>query len=121
MSCFDPSRARRGYSLLEILVALSIVSLILAASVVYIRAPSPSLQRQAKIATAFRDAENLRLQAIGKKSHVVWTLENGDCAQSGQPTEITFFGDGSASGDPICIEGVRLIWRRSLGLLSVDE
>lgn len=96
----DPSGPRAGVSLFETMVALAILSLLVAVVAGAARGPSPRLQQEAAIAQILRAAQEVRLRAI-QEGRAIAMGPDHTCEDATAPT---FFPDGSAQGGPLCLE-----------------
>lgn len=91
-----------GFTILEAMVSLAITALILSVSVVAISRGSPRLEQQGAMVELLAEARAARRQAIKSGAPVHYASTAVACG-SEIPAEITFFSDGSALGDDICI------------------
>ena len=118
-SHFDRKRSRRaGFTLLEIMVVLVILSAILTISMTTLTRPSDRLAMRQDIAVIRQEATQLRSEAIRNGMERTLSFKGCDGAQL---VSVRFFPDGTASGDDICLEHgedvVRLRVERVTGLL----
>ena len=81
------------------MVALAILSLILALVAVTVRPPSPRLQAEAALARLQRDIDDSRLRAITSGTPV--TLRTDALCPAGAPPVL--YPDGTATGGPLCL------------------
>ncbi|MEL7092177.1 MAG: hypothetical protein AAFN94_10635 [Pseudomonadota bacterium] len=100
----DISGPRAGVSLFETMVALAVLSLILAVVAVSVRPPSPRLQAEAALAALQRQAQESRLRAMTTGNRVTMGTD-AVCTNSPAPV---FYPDGTATGGPLCL-GARTI------------
>lgn len=105
----DIAGSRAGVTLLETMVALAVLSLIVAVAATAARGPSPRLQEEAAIANLARQAQDARLRAI-QEGRVVEMVTEDVCEGAETPV---FYPDGSARFGPLCV-GTREIPLRPL-------
>lgn len=98
-SRFDIAGPRAGVTLFETMVALAVLSLIVAVVATAARPPSPRLQETAAIAELSRNVQNIRLRAIQEGRAV--TLDTDKLCDGAQAP--VFFPDGSARFGPLCV------------------
>ena len=116
-SRFDISGPRAGVTLFETMVALGVLSLILAVVATSVRPPSPQLQTKATIAALVQDVQTARLRAIQEGRDV--TLETDNlCAGARAPV---FFPDGSARFGPLCVGTQEIQVLAITGTLDLDS
>ena len=106
---------RAGVTLFETMVALAVLSLIVAVVAVAARPPSPRLQEEAAIAALVREAQDLRLRAIQEGRTVEMGSE--DVCEGARPP--VFYPDGSARFGPLCIGTRTLPVRPITGTLDL--
>ena len=97
----EPLSARAGFSLLEALVVLGILALVLLASVRAFRPPSPAFRLQELIAEKSAEAAQAQTSAVRTARAVVVEVKDATC--SGEPVWLTFFPDGTASAQDLCL------------------
>lgn len=105
----DISGPQAGVTLFETMVALAVLSLIVAVVATAVRPPSPRLQQEATISELVRQAQLTRLRAIQEGRAVAMGPE--DVCEGASPP--MFFPDGSARFGPLCV-GDRVIPLRPL-------
>lgn len=105
----DISGPRSGVTLLETMVALAVLSLIVAVVATSARPPSARLQEEAAVAELVRAAQDTRLRAI-QEGRPVTMAEGTACDGAVTPV---FYPDGSARFGPLCV-GTREIAVRPL-------
>lgn len=103
MQKFRPSNA--GISLLEMLVALALLSLLLLGATRAFKTPSPSLQAKSIASTLIEEGGIARQTAIRNRVLVVLDPQRPvtDCRGNDAPP-IQFFSDGSLLSRKLCIE-----------------
>ncbi|MCW3783539.1 prepilin-type N-terminal cleavage/methylation domain-containing protein [Defluviimonas salinarum] len=98
------ARSDAGFTLMETLVVLAILSLILGASVATLRPGAPQLALEKRAAGVIREAASLRRQAIAEAAPR--RIEVETC--HGARQSVAFFPDGTAAGPDLCLaEGDR--------------
>jgi len=97
----SPSENRRGVSLLEALIVLSITALIIGVAAPSLRSPPQYLERQSTLAALERTALAVRLNAIRNGTAMAWQ-PNGPLCENEPVRPIIYLPDGSAFGKPFC-------------------
>lgn len=112
----DISGSRAGVTLFETMVALAILSLIVAVVATTVRPPSPRLQEAANIAELTRAVQETRLRAI-QEGRVVTLDTDAVCPQARAPE---FHPDGTAAFGPLCLDGRQIPIKPLTGTLGLD-
>lgn len=99
-SC-DVGKANAGFSMLEVLITLSVIALTIA--MLSGRTPEPSVELRfaSLIAEVKRDAAARRAQAIVSRQPVRYDVEMEICDE--RPASVIFFPDGTVSNSSICL------------------
>lgn len=100
----DIAGPRAGVTLFETMVALAVLSLIVAVVAVSVRPSSPQLRQQAALADLVRDAQDVRLRAM-QEGRPVAIADDRVCEGARAPV---FYPDGSARFGPLCV-GERVV------------
>ncbi|MES0863746.1 prepilin-type N-terminal cleavage/methylation domain-containing protein [Ruegeria sp. SCPT10] len=93
------SRSRAGYSLFEVMIVLSILTIVVAIAAAGFRPPSDELKLNRQVAHLVLLVGDARLKAIRSKRLV--HIEVVDCAN--EHVELIFFPDGTASSAEFCL------------------
>lgn len=113
-----PVPGAAGYSLFEVLIALSILAMVIAVSAAGFRPPSDEMKLNRQISDLVSKISDARLKAIRTNQAVGIEIVNCD----DEPVNLNLFPDGTASGGEICLEeGTQqetLILSTLTGLLS---
>lgn len=111
----DLTGPRAGATLLEMMVALAVVSLIVVVVVIAARPPSPRLQQEAAVADLVRRVQETRLRAINE-GRVVFMGPQDLCDGARLPA---FHPDGSARYGPFCIGDREIALKPLTGTLDL--
>lgn len=99
---FDASPSRNaGFTLFEMLVSLTILSLVLAVGTSAIKGPSPVLLLHREATEIQKKAAVLRNEVVRNHELKIMDFANETC-ESGRNRTV-FFPDGSASGPDLCL------------------
>lgn len=93
--------AKDGFTLMEVLVSLTIISLILGVAATAVRKPSPILELERQVSAILTETTEARLRAIRAQESQNWSGPFG-CEE---PEALAhFYADGTASGPDLCLE-----------------
>ncbi|WP_162946931.1 Tfp pilus assembly protein FimT/FimU [Ruegeria sp. EL01] len=100
-----------GFSLFEVLIALSILALVVTISVSSFRPPSDKMLLNKVISDFISEVSEARLHAI--RSDQVAAVEISDCRD--ELVELDFYPDGTAAGGEVCLAS-----GQSQGILQIS-
>lgn len=113
----DLSGSHVGATLFETMVALAILSLIVAVVATSARPPSPRLQQEAAVSNIVRLAQQTRLRAI-QEGQPIRMDTDALCPEATAPV---FYPDGSARFGPLCIGEREIFVRPVTGTLDIGS
>lgn len=109
------SESSSGFTMLEALVALGLISLMVAIVAASQSRPSDGLELKAALASLSEDAARNRAYAVLNSEAVVW---RPDALCPGEASEVVFFPDGTASPTRLCIRIGSLVAERKVHALT---
>lgn len=105
-----------GFSLLEAMVSLAIIALITGVTLSAARPPSASLRLEQRAARMVANVAEARQRAITTAQTVLLDFPDAEC--DGVPPAITFFADGTANGEDLCLSEDDLILTLTINQLT---
>ncbi len=98
---WQPDHTRAGLTLFEVLVALTLITLVTGVVIAMRPTPSPELRLNAAMSQLFDEASAARLRAVTTGADVVWEADASDC--NGNGAMVVFFADGTATESSLCV------------------
>lgn len=113
----SPLNNQSGFTLLEMMVVLSIVAIVFAAGLSSVGRPSDRRLLTSSMTDVIDGATTARLRAISSQQVVAYlpaatgTVAIDACRTGSQVKEILFLPNGQARGDAFCLKGQNLVIR----------
>ncbi|MDO6591940.1 hypothetical protein DS901_02500 [Loktanella sp. D2R18] len=102
MSFSNDIKSNSGFSLLEVLIVLSVVALTIAALSTTRLGPSPAMALETQASQLQQTVATARAEAIRNNKQTTITLDHTLCTQSDDT--LTFYPDGTANAANICLQ-----------------
>lgn len=102
MSCSKDTKPNSGFSLLEVLIVLSVLALTITALSTNRLGPSPAMVLETQVSQLRQTVASAKSDAIRNNTQIGITLVQTLCAQSDDT--LTFYPDGTAKAANICLQ-----------------